>query len=154
MDGIEGGELLLDKHAAVHDPFMHDVAPVVDEGQALCADFIGSDDLTAAFSRAKQSQTNGGTEQGEKYSVLALYAMQTCFELREGSCVHDPSITRITLRLAIYFCFHAGVPPENVFRTNDRDSAAKSSPKFLRIFMVLLGNSRPRQCTASLLFLL
>src|SRR5436190_23339266 len=116
MDGNEGRLLLLDERAAVDHPFMHDAAPVVDERKALCADFIGSDDLTAAPRRAEQSQTDGGTEQGEKHSVLAFYAMQTCFELRESSCRHDPSITRITLPLAIYFCLRRGSRPDNLSR--------------------------------------
>src|SRR5438093_5895763 len=108
---------------------MHDVAPVVDERKALCADFIGSDDLTAAPGRAKQSQTDGGTEQGEKHSVLAFYAMQTCFELRESNCVHDPSITRITLPLAIYFCLHRGSLPENISGLSTAMRGAESSAK-------------------------
>ena len=63
---------------------MDDVAPVIDEDEALRADFIGSDDITAAPGRAQQGQTHNGTEQGEKNAVLAFDAMQACFELREG----------------------------------------------------------------------
>ena len=60
------------------------VAPVIDEEEALRADFIGSDDTTAAPSRAQQGQTDGGTEQSEKDAIVAFDAMQPCFELREG----------------------------------------------------------------------
>jgi len=65
-------------------PMMNDVAPVIDEEEALRADFIGSDDITAAPGRAQQGQTEGGTEQSEKYAVVAFDAIQACFELREG----------------------------------------------------------------------
>ena len=89
MDGYEDERsLLLDKHAAVHHPFMDDVALVIDEREAVRADFIGSDDITAALGRAQQGQTDRGTEQGEKDPVLAFDAMQACFELRELGCVH------------------------------------------------------------------
>src|SRR5206468_6156964 len=81
--------LLLDKHTAVHYPFMDDVALVIDEGEAVRAHFIGSDDIVAALGRAQQGQTDGGTEQGEKDAALTFDAMQACFELREGSCVHE-----------------------------------------------------------------
>ena len=54
---------------------MDDVAPVVDEEEALRADFIGSDDITAATGRAQQGQTDGGTEQSEKDAVLAFGAI-------------------------------------------------------------------------------
>jgi hypothetical protein len=67
---------------------MDDVTLVIDEREAVCAEFIGSDDITAALGRAQQSQTEGGTEQGEKHPVLTFDAMQTCFELREGGRVH------------------------------------------------------------------
>ena len=76
--------LLLDKPAAVHRPLMDDVAAVVDEEEALLADFIGSDDITAAPGRAQQGQTDGGTEQSEKDAVVAFDARQACFELGEG----------------------------------------------------------------------
>ena len=68
---------------------MDDVAPVIDEEEALRADFIGSDDITAALGRAQQGQTDGGTEQSEKDAVVPFGAMQACFELREGGCVHE-----------------------------------------------------------------
>ena len=67
---------------------MDDVALVIDEREAVRADFIGSDDVTA-LGRAQQSQTDGGTEQGEKDAVLAFDAMQAGFELREGGCIHE-----------------------------------------------------------------
>ena len=54
--------LLLDKHAAVHYPFMDDVALVIDKGEALRAHFIGSDDITVASGRAQQGQSDGDTE--------------------------------------------------------------------------------------------
>ena len=54
--------LLLDKHAAVHYPFMDNVAPFIDEREALRAHFIGSDDIIAALGRAHQGQTDRGTE--------------------------------------------------------------------------------------------
>ena len=76
--------LLLDKHAAVHRPLMDDVTVFVDEQQAVRADFIGSDYITAAPSRAQQGQTDDGTDQREKEAVLAFDAMQACFQLREG----------------------------------------------------------------------
>ena len=63
---------------------MDDVTVLVDEQQAVRADFIGSDYITAAPSRAQQGQTDGGTEQSEKDAVVAFDAMQPCFELREG----------------------------------------------------------------------
>ena len=75
---------MLDKPAAVNRPFMDDVAFVIDEREAMRADFIGSDDITAALGRAQQGQSDDGTEQREKDSVLAFDAMQACFELREG----------------------------------------------------------------------
>jgi len=90
--------LLFDKHAAVHGPLTDDVAPIVDEEEALRADFIGSDDITAAPGRAQQGQTDGGTEQSEKDAVLAFGAIQAYFELREGGCVHERY--SITLRPA------------------------------------------------------
>ena len=68
---------------------MDDVALVIDEREAVRADFIGSDDVTAALGRAQQSQTDSGTEQGEKDAVLAFDAMQAGFELREGGCIHE-----------------------------------------------------------------
>src|SRR5262249_2310956 len=68
---------------------MDDVAPVIDEEEALRADFIGSDDITAALGRAEQGQTEGGKEQSEKDGVVAFDAMQACFELREGGCVNE-----------------------------------------------------------------
>jgi len=68
---------------------MDDVAFVIDEREAVRADFIGSNDITAALGRAQQGQTDGGTQQGEKDAVLAFDAMQACFELREGGCVHE-----------------------------------------------------------------
>jgi hypothetical protein len=80
---------LLDKHPAVHYPFMDDVAPVIDEREPVCADLIGSDDITAAPGRAQQGQTGGGKEQSEKDAILAFDAMQARFELREGGCVHE-----------------------------------------------------------------
>ena len=67
---------------------MDDVALVIDEQEAVRADFIGSNNITAALGRAQQGQTDAGTEQGEKAAVLAFDAMQACFELREGGCVH------------------------------------------------------------------
>ena len=69
---------------------MDDVTPFIDEREALRTDLIGGDDITAALGRPKQSQTDGGTEQREKHPILAFDAMQTCFELREDVCVHDP----------------------------------------------------------------
>ena len=63
---------------------MDDIASLVDEGEAVCADFVGSDDVTAGLGRPQQGQTGGGTEQGKKDAVLAVDAMQACFELREG----------------------------------------------------------------------
>lgn len=68
---------------------MDDVALVIDEREAVCADFIGSDDVTAALGRAQQSQADGGAEHCEKNAVLAFDAMQAGFELREGGCVHE-----------------------------------------------------------------
>ena len=68
---------------------MDDIALVIDEGEAVRADFIGSDDVTAALGRAQQSKTEGGTEQGEKDAVLAFDAMQAGFQLHEGGCVHE-----------------------------------------------------------------
>ena len=59
---------------------MDDVAPIVDEEEALRADFIGSDDITAALGRAQQGQTDDDREQREKDAVLAFDAMQACFE--------------------------------------------------------------------------
>jgi hypothetical protein len=75
--------LLLDKPAAVHHPLMDDVAFVIDEREAVRADFIGSDDITA-FGRAKKGQPDGGTEHGDKDTVLAFDAMQASFQLRWG----------------------------------------------------------------------
>jgi len=49
------------------------------------ADFISSDDITAALGRAQQGQTDQGTEQREKDAVLAFDVMQPCLELREGA---------------------------------------------------------------------
>jgi len=63
---------------------MDDVAPVVDEEEALRANFIGSDDITAAPGRAQQGQSDGGTEQSEKDPALTFGAIQACFELHEG----------------------------------------------------------------------
>jgi len=65
------------------------VALVVDERKALCADFIGGDNMTAAPGRAQQGETGGDKEQNEKDAVLTFDAMEACFELREGACVHD-----------------------------------------------------------------
>src|SRR5215831_18913052 len=76
--------LLLDKPAAVHRPFMDDLALVIDEREAMRADFIGSNDITAALGRAQQGQTDDGTEQRKKDAVLAFDAMQARFELRKG----------------------------------------------------------------------
>ena len=77
---------------------MDDVAVVVDEQEALRADFIGCDDITAAPGRTQQGQTNDGTEQDEKDAVVAFDAMQACFELREDGCVHGRHL--ITLHRA------------------------------------------------------
>jgi len=68
---------------------MDDVAPVIDEGEALRTHFIGSNDITAAPGRAQKGETDGGTEQGEKDAVLAFNTMKACFEVCEGGCVHD-----------------------------------------------------------------
>ena len=68
---------------------MDNVALVIDEREAVRADFIGGDDVTAALGRAQQSQTDGGTEQGEKDAVLAFDAMQACFDLCEAGGVHE-----------------------------------------------------------------
>lgn len=67
---------------------MDDVTLVVDERKVVGANFIGSDDVTAAPGRTQQSQTDGGTEYGEKQPVLAFDALQACFELRGVGCVH------------------------------------------------------------------
>jgi hypothetical protein len=67
---------------------MDDVAFVIDEREALRANFIGSDDIPAAPGRAQQGQTDCGTEHSEKDAVLVFDAMQACFELRKGGCVH------------------------------------------------------------------
>src|SRR5215471_7174485 len=75
--------LLLDKPATVYHPFMDDIAFVIDEREAVRADFIGSDDITA-LGRAKKGQADGGTEDGEKDAVLAFDAIQACFELCGG----------------------------------------------------------------------
>lgn len=69
---------------------MDDVTSFIDERQAVRANLINGDDITAALGRPKQSQTEGGTEQREKQPIPAFDAMQTCFELREDVCVHDP----------------------------------------------------------------
>jgi hypothetical protein len=68
---------------------MDDVALIVDEEEALRADFIGSNDITAAPGRAQQGQTDGGTEQSKKDAVLAFDAMQACFDLCDAGCVHQ-----------------------------------------------------------------
>ena len=81
---MERRSLLLDKPTAVHRPFMDDVAFVIDEREAVRADFICSDDITAALGRAQQGQTDDGTEQRKKDAVLAFDAIQACFEWREG----------------------------------------------------------------------
>src|SRR6516225_7681358 len=61
----------------------------MDEREAVRANFIGSDDITAAPSRAQQGQTDGGIEQGERDAVLAFDAMQVRFELREDGCARE-----------------------------------------------------------------
>jgi len=54
---------------------MDDVARVIDEREAARADFIRSDNITAALVRAQQCQTDDGAQQGKKNAVLAFDAM-------------------------------------------------------------------------------
>lgn len=60
---------------------MDDVAFVIDKREAMGADFIGNDHITA-LGRPQKGQTDGGAEYREKDAVLAFDAMQACFELR------------------------------------------------------------------------
>ena len=62
---------------------MNDVALVVDQREAMSADFIGSDNVTA-FGRTKKGETDHSTEHEEEYAVLAFDAMQARCELRGG----------------------------------------------------------------------
>jgi hypothetical protein len=68
---------------------MDDAPLVIDEREALRAHFIGSDDITAALACAQQGQTDDGTEQSEKDSIVAFDALQADFQLRDGGCVHE-----------------------------------------------------------------
>jgi len=45
--------------------------------------------MTAAPGRAQQGETDGDKEQNEEDAVLAFNAMQACFKLGEGACVHE-----------------------------------------------------------------
>jgi hypothetical protein len=75
--------LLFNEPAAVHNPFMDDIAFIIDEREAVRADFIGRDDVSV-LRGTKKGQPDGGTEYGKKDAVLAFEAMETSFQLRGG----------------------------------------------------------------------
>jgi len=60
---------------------MDDVASVIDQGEVMRTHFIGSNDLTAAPSRAEKGQTDDGTEQGEEDAVLTFNTMKGRFKV-------------------------------------------------------------------------